>query len=62
MENDPGFGLPIEAVAQCNQGFVTSVGRWVGRKEAFKLVVDSKQPWMADSPHVIGMLFSEDLW
>ena len=62
MRDDPGLGLPIESVATCNQAFVTSTGRWVDRKEAFKLAVDAKQPWMDGAPHVIGMLFSEDLW
>lgn len=43
-----------------DQGFITSVGRYVGREEALDIVLKSGQP-MTGEPRA-GMLFSEDVW
>lgn len=46
-----------------DQGFLTSTGRYVGRREALEIVIASGQPQI-DHPsrNAGGQLFSEDLW
>lgn len=46
-----------------DQGFLTSTGRFVGRREALAIVIAAKQPQI-DHParNAGGQLFSEDLW
>jgi len=46
-----------------DQGFLTSTGRFVGRREALRIVIAAKQPQI-DHPsrNAGGQLFSEDLW
>ena len=47
-----------------NQGFLTSTGRFVNRKEAMRIVIETNQPRKApEDKLVMGCdLFSEDLW
>lgn len=42
------------------QGFVTSKGRFVGRREAMRIAEKAGQ--LRGEPYVIGELFSEDVW
>lgn len=42
------------------QGFITNKGRFVNRKEAFKIALDAGQ--IDESAGVGGELFSEDLY
>lgn len=46
-----------------DQGFITSSGRYVGRREALEIVIAAGQPQI-DHParNAGGKLFSEDLW
>lgn len=47
-------------VPPSGQGFLTSEGRYVGREEALKIAMESKQLLKPNfQPH---QLFSEDLW
>lgn len=51
-------GLPVEA--QREQGFITSAGRYVDRKEAFCIAFAAQQLIMKTNP--LDTLFSEDVW
>jgi hypothetical protein len=54
-----------EANAPGNQGFLTSDGRWVSRREAMEIALASGQPFRPREPHHAPLtheLFSEDLW
>lgn len=42
------------------QGFVTSEGRFVDRHEAYEIAERARQ--LIPRPHVVGKLFSEDVW
>lgn len=42
------------------QGFTTSTGRFVNRREAMKIAEDAGQ--LLGEPHVVGELFSEDIF
>ena len=44
-----------------DQGFITDSGRFVGRRQAFRIATEASQPLrnIACAP---GMLFSEHLW
>ena len=53
---------PLKSFVSANdQGFLTSTGRYVDRKEAMQIVKAANQP-MTDVPHQDDQLFSEDLW
>ncbi len=45
-----------------DQGFLTSTGRFVGRKEAHDIAVASGQPLIDHPSRIEGTLYSEDLW
>lgn len=45
---------------QSKQGFITSTGRFVDRKEAWIIARAANQ--VGDRTHVKGTLFTEDLW
>ena len=53
----------VKTLGPDDQGFLTSAGRYVGRKEALGIVLAAGQPQI-DHPalNVGGRLFSEDLW
>jgi hypothetical protein len=53
-------GLPSEACAMQNQGFVTSTGRFVDRYEGFRIAKAAGQLWRSPTPP--NMLTSEDVW
>lgn len=57
-------GLPASAMH--DQGFVTSAGRFVDRKEAVKIAIAAGQLKREGSIVIktspAGLLFSEDLW
>lgn len=44
------------------QGFLTSLGRFVGRREALALALMSGQPMIDHPSRHADHLFSEDLW
>lgn len=50
----------VDEVGGFRQGFLTSGGRFVDRKEALKLATAAGQ--MKNTPHPSGDLFSEDVW
>lgn len=52
------FGDEFGDAAPENQGFVTSFGRYVGRREAKRIAVEAGQ--VADGGQ--AELFSEDVW
>lgn len=55
---EKGFPPPIYG----NQGFVLTDGRFVNRKEALKIALETKQTTL-EKCHSPGIgLFSEDLW
>ena len=59
----PFFALIGSDVGPRNQGFLTSTGRYVDRKDAMKIALAARQPLRADRgdrPNI--ELFSEDLW
>lgn len=45
-----------------DQGFLTSTGRFVGRKEAHAIAVAAGQPMIDHGSRIPGTLYSEDLW
>jgi hypothetical protein len=49
----------IGALGEDSQGFLTSTGRYVGRREAAEIALESKQVEKIQVPY---KLFSEDLW
>lgn len=49
----------VEVVIPETQGFITSTGRFVERKEALDIATKAGQ--MRNTPHAHG-LFSEDVW
>lgn len=53
----------LQAIGPDDQGFITSAGRFVGRKEALGIVKAAGQKQI-DHPalNAGGQLFSEDLW
>lgn len=57
-----GFFELTRGVVQDQQGFITSTGRFVGRKEAHAIAVASGQPMIDHPSRVDGILYSEDLW
>jgi hypothetical protein len=46
----------------CIHGFLTSRGRFVGRQEAARLVVETGQGSPVYRPGFVPALFSEDMW
>jgi hypothetical protein len=50
---------PIEIGAPNNQGFITSTGRFVQRRQAAGIAVEAGQ---IDAPKWGAELYSEDLW
>ena len=58
MRNE--MGLPIESVSWKGQGFLTSEGNFVNRKEAELIAFAAGQ--MKYSKIIGGILTSEDLW
>jgi hypothetical protein len=54
--------LPLDAYSGSEQGFITSKGRFVGRKEAFDIAKSNMQPWVNPPFGNSGDLFSENLW
>lgn len=44
------------------QGFLTSKGRFVSRKEAMGIAIKSNQPRVSETLNPDADLFSEDLW
>ena len=55
-----GEGLPNEAMALSNQGFVTSTGRFVDRYEGARIARSAGQ--IIREPTPPDMLTSEDVW
>lgn len=45
-----------------DQGFLTSTGEFVDRKQAYKIAIAAGQPMIDHSSRVEGTLYSEDLW
>lgn len=45
-----------------NQGFLTSEGKFVDRKEAMRIALASNQKLIDHPSRIEGVLFSEDLW
>ena len=56
------YGWQEDSLTRCNtiQGFITNKGRFVNRKEAFKIALEAGQ--IDESNGVDGELFSEDLY
>lgn len=56
------YGWQEKDLTRCKttQGFLTSKGRFVGRKEAYKIALNAEQ--IDNSNGVDGELFSEDLY
>ncbi len=60
----PFFGYHPKPIGPSEQGFLTSTGRYVDRREAKQIVIASNQPRVADTPtwDSLPELYSEDLW
>lgn len=56
------YGWQEDSLTRCNtiQGFLTSTGRFVDRKEAYRIALNAGQ--INESNGVDGELFSEDLY
>lgn len=53
----------VKTLGPDDQGFITSAGRFVGRREALEIVLTADQPQIDHpSKNAGGQLFSEDLW
>lgn len=57
-------GIDKESIVKAEQGFVTSTGRFVGRREAMDIQRVSGRPsrYREDGQYVGDVLFSEDLY
>lgn len=60
----PFFDYHERAIGPGAQGFLTSTGRYVDRREAQQIAISSNQPRVADNPtwDQLDELYSEDLW
>lgn len=57
-----GMGMMAQQfVAAAQQGFMTSAGRFVDRREAYK-IADAAGQIIRHSSSIPGTLYSEDLW
>lgn len=57
------YGLKGEPLGGAeNQGFLTSTGEFVGRRQAMEIVLAAGQRLIDHSSRVEGVLYSEDLW
>lgn len=55
--------IALDTVGPDDQGFLTSAGRFVGRREALRIVEEAGQQQIDHpSKNAGGQLFSEDLW